>query len=174
MQKFFAMRTGVLCLAMFAVTGIASAQSKVAIINLQRAVLESDEIKKQSTELEAKYKPRQQAAEKLQADLQSISTQLQNGQGKLSPQAEADLQAQGARKQRDLQRIQEDLQADVERDRTAILGKSSQQMQTVVKQLAEAKGYDMVVDSQTTLYFKPALEITTGAIAAYNKAYPAK
>jgi outer membrane protein len=174
MQKFFAVRTGLLCLAMFSIAGIASAQSKIAIINLQRAVLESEEIKKASAELEAKYKPRQQAAEKLQQDLQNIQQQLQTGQGKLAPQAEADLQAQGTRKQRDLQRISEDLQADVERDRNAILSKSSQQMQTVVKQLAEAKGYDVVVDSQTTIYYKAALEITTDAIAAYNKAYPAK
>jgi outer membrane protein len=174
MQKFSAMRTGLLCLTLLSVTGLASAQSKVAIINLQRAVLESDEIKKASSELEAKYKPRQQAAEKLQQDLQSIQQQLQAGQGKLSPQGEADLQAQGTRKQRELTRVTEDLQADVERDRNAILGKSSQQMQTVVKQLAEAKGYDVVVDTQTTVYYKPALEITTEAIAAYNKAYPAK
>jgi outer membrane protein len=174
MQNFFAVRTGLLCLAMLSAAGIAPAQSKIAIINLQRAVLESDEIKKASAELETKYKPRQQAAEKLQQDLQSIQQQLQNGQGKLAPQAEADLQAQGTRKQRELQRISEDLQADVERDRNAILGKSSQQMQTVVKQLAEAKGYDVVVDTQTTIYYKTALEITADAITAYNKAYPAK
>lgn len=174
MFRFFPVRTAVLCLASFALAGLASAQTKVAIINLQRAVLESDEIKKASAELETKYKPRQTAAEKLQQDLASIQQQLQNGQGKLSPQGEAELQAQGTRKQRDLQRISEDLQADVERDRNAILGKSSQQMQAVVKTLAEAKGYDVVVDTQTTIYFKPALEITADAIAAYNKAYPAK
>ncbi len=174
MHRFFAQRAALLCLAALSFAGVASGQSKVAIINLQRAVLESDEIKKASAQLEAKYKPRQQAAEKLQQDLASINQQLQNGQGKLSPQGEADLQGQGQRKQRELQRISEDLQADVERDRNAILGKSSQQMQVVVKQLAEAKGYDVVVDSQTTIYFKPALEITTEAIAAYNKAYPGK
>jgi Skp family chaperone for outer membrane proteins len=30
------------------------------------------------------------------------------------------------------------------------------------------------VDAGQSLYFKPALEITTDVIAAYNKAYPAK
>jgi len=33
---------------------------------------------------------------------------------------------------------------------------------------------DVIVDEQSTLFFKPALEITTDAIAAYDKAYPAK
>jgi hypothetical protein len=32
----------------------------------------------------------------------------------------------------------------------------------------------MVVDISNTVYFKPALEITNDAIAAYDKAYPAK
>ena len=47
-------------------------------------------------------------------------------------------------------------------------------MQEVVKKVAEEKGYDIVVDVSQTLYFKPALDITPDALAAYNKAYPAK
>jgi outer membrane protein len=150
------------------------AQTKVGIINLQRAVLESAEIKKASTELETKYKPRQTAVEKLQKDLQGIQQNLQSNAGKLTPQAEADLTAQGQRKQRELQRLTEDLQADVERDRNDILGRSSQRMQAVVKKVAEAKGLDVVVDISNAVYFKPALEITTESIAAYDKEYPAK
>src|SRR5260370_17156730 len=160
--------------ALMAGAAAGSAQTKVAIINLQRAVLESAEIKKASTELEAKYKPRQTAVEKLQKDLQGIQQNLQTNAGKLTPQDEADLTAQGQRKQRELQRLNEDLTADVERDRNDILGRSSQRMQAVVKKVAEAKGLDVVVDISNTVYFKPALEITTESIAAYDKEYPAK
>jgi len=151
----------------------AAAQTKVAVINLQRAVLESDEIQKASAAMEAKFKPRQQEIEKLQRDLQGIQQQLQAGAGKLTQQAEADLTAQGQRKQRDMQRMSDDLQADVTADRNEVLGKSSQKMSEVVKKLAEEKGYDMVVDVTNTVYFKPAVDITAEALAAYNKAYPA-
>ena len=41
-------------------------------------------------------------------------------------------------------------------------------MAEVVKKLRE-KGYDMVVDMSNTVYFKPALEITAEALAAFNK-----
>ncbi len=169
-----ALRTGLLCFGVFAIAGAASAQSKVAIVNLQKAVLETDEIKKASAAMELKYKPRQQAAQKIEQELQSIQQQLQNGQGKLTPQAEQDLQATGTRRQRELQRLSDDLQAEVTADRNDILQKSSLKMQTVVGKLAEEKGYDVVLDTQVTIHFKPALEITTEAIAAYNKAYPAK
>ena len=160
--------------ALLATASAGSAQTKIAIINLQRAVLESAEIKKASAELEAKYKPKQQAIEKLQREIQAIQQNLQTNAGKLTQQAEADLTAQGQRKQRELTRQTEDLQADVERERNEILGRSSQRMQEVVKKLAEEKGLDVVVDVSNTVYFKPGLEITTESIAAYDKAYPAK
>ena len=160
--------------ALLAAASAGSAQTKIAIINLQRAVLESAEIKKASAELEAKYKPRQQAIEKLQREIQALQQNLQTNAGKLTQQAEADITAQGQRKQRELTRQTEDLQADVERERNDILGRSSQRMQEVVKKLAEEKGFDVVIDISNTVYFKAALEITTESIAAYDKAYPAK
>jgi TolA-binding protein len=88
---------------------VASAQIKVAIINSQASVIETAEIKKAQAELEAKYKPRQAQMEKLQKELADLQNQLQSGQGKLTPQAEQNLQITGQRKQRELQRLTEDL-----------------------------------------------------------------
>ena len=68
----------------------------------------------------------------------------------------------------------EDLQADVERDRNDILQRAGTRMTEVVKKLADEKGFDMVVDTTTVIFSKPAMEITNDAIAAYDKAYPAK
>lgn len=174
MSRRLGVRLFLVCFALASIPRIVSAQTKVAVINLQKAVLDSDEIKKASAALEAKYKPRQAVIEKLQNEIQTIQQQLQTMAGKLTQQAEADLNAQGSKKQRDMQRAVDDLQADVNAERQEILGKSSQKMGEVVKKLAEEKGYDLVVDISNTIYFKPALEITSEALAAYNKAYPAK
>ena len=150
----------------------APAQSKVAIINMQRAVLEANEIKKAANDMQAKFKPRQDELDKLQRDIATIQGQLQSAQ--MTPNQQADLTAEGQRKQREAQRISEDLQADVERERTEILQRAGQRMGDVVKKLSEDKGLDVVVDATTTVFFKPTLEITEEAIAAYNKAYPSK
>jgi outer membrane protein len=152
----------------------ASAQVKVAIINLQKAVLDTAEIQKAQKDLETKYKPRQEKAEALQKELQTIQGQLQTMAGKLTPQAEQELNVQGQRKQRELQRVTEDLQGDVDRERQDILGRSAQRMNDVVKKVAEAKGLDMIVDVSNAVYFKPTLDITAEATAEYNKSYPAK
>jgi outer membrane protein len=162
------------CSALSFLPSFASAQTKIGFINMQRAVLQTAEIQKASAAMEAKYKPRQQALEDAQRDLQNIQQQLQTLAGKLTPQAEADLQAQGQKKQRDMQRMQDDLQADVDAERNEVLSKSMQKMVEVVKKLADEKGLDAVVDVSTNVvvYSKPALDITTDAIAAYDKAYP--
>jgi outer membrane protein len=168
------LRPLLVCSALLLSSQLASAQVKVAVINLQRAVFESAEIKKADAQMQATFKPRQDKIDALNKDLASLSQQLQSSNGKLSPSAEADLQAQGTRKQRDLQRLTDDLQADATAYRNDVLSKSSEKMQAVVKKLAEEKGFDLVVDTTTALYYKEAMDITKDAIAAYDKAYPPK
>jgi outer membrane protein len=168
------LRPLLVCSALIVAAQIAPAQSKVAVINLQDAVFKSAEIQKANDQMQATFKPRQDKIDQLQKEIEALAKQLQSSNGKLSPAAEADLQAQGQRKQRDLQRLSDDLNADATAYRNDILSKSSQKMSDVVKALAEEKGLDLVIDTSTTLYFKPAMDITKDAIAAYDKKYPAK
>lgn len=144
----------------------------VAIINAQKAVADTQEIKKAQATLEAKYRPRQEAIQTLQQQLQSIQQQL--GGPNMTPDKEAQLRADGAQKQKQLQRMGEDLQSDVNAERQDILGRAGRQMAQVVKQIAEARGIDVVIDITNTIYYKPALDITADATAAYDKAYPPK
>jgi outer membrane protein len=159
-------------LATLASLGTATAQLKVAVINSQKAILETEEIKKAQAELTAKYKPRQDQIEKLQKELQDIQNQLQSG--KLNQLGEQELTAQGQKKQRDLQRLQQDVQEDADRDRNDILQRAGTRMQEVVRKLADEKALDIVIDSSNTLFFKPTLDLTNDAVTSYNKAYPVK
>lgn len=146
--------------------------AKVAIINAQKAVADTQEIKKAQATLEAKYKPRQQAIQTLQQQLQSIQQQLSTPN--LAPEKEAQLRSDGTLKQKELQRLGEDLQSDVNNERQDILGRAGRQMTEIVKKIAEERAIDVVIDLTNTLYFKPSLEITAEATAAYDKAYPAR
>ncbi|MCU1295393.1 MAG: outer rane chaperone Skp (OmpH) [Bryobacterales bacterium] len=146
--------------------------AKVAIINAQKAVADTAEIKKAQAALELKFRPRQQAIESLQNELQNIQKQLNTPN--IDPSREAQLRADGTQKQKELQRLGEDLQADVNAERQDILGRSGRQMTEVVKKLAEERGIDVVIDISNTIFFKPALDITAESTAAYDKAYPAK
>jgi outer membrane protein len=160
------------CSAAFLAPASASAQVKVGIVNFQQALLGTSEMKKASNDLMLKYKPQQDQLEKLQKDLNDIQAKLQDP--KTTPATAADLQADGQRKQRDAKRITEDVQAGAEADRNDVLRRGTERMTEVIKKLADEKGLDVVVDSANIVFFKPALEITQEAIAAYDKTYPAK
>ena len=167
-------RFSLILLASMAFAGIASAQTKMGIINMRVAVGETAEFKKSASDFEARMKPKVEEMEKLNRELQSLQQQLETNGAKLTPQAAQDLQIQGQRKQRDLQRLTEDLQAERDRVTNDVVGRVTQRMQEVVKKLAEEKGLDVVVDSNDTVFFKPALDLTKEAVAAYDLAYAPK
>jgi outer membrane protein len=150
--------------------GTATAQVKLAVIDTQKALAQTEDIKKAQTDLEAKFKPRDDQMRKLQKELEDIQTQLNSG--KLNELGTQEMQTEGARKQRELQRVQQDLQEDVQNARTEFLQRASARMQEVVKKVAEEKGLDIVVEGSNTLFYKPSFDITADATTAYNKAYP--
>jgi outer membrane protein len=152
----------------------ASAQVKAGVVSLQKAILETAEIKKAGNDMQVKYKKRQDDLDKAQRELQDIQLQLQSAQGKLSAAGEADLQARGARKEREVKRLEEDLRTDVERDRNEVLQRAQTRMIEIVKKVSDEKGLDMVVEASAVITFKPALDVTNDVVAAYDKAYPAK
>jgi outer membrane protein len=173
MFSMISFRAICVCAAGLAATIVAPAQnaSKIGVINLQRALVETAEIKKAQVDLEAKFRPRTAELEKLQKEMADIQNQLQSG--RVTPQAEQELTARGQRRQREAQRIQEDLQGDVDRERQDILQRAGQRMTEVVRQIADARALDVVVDVTNAVFFRPAIDITNEAIAAYDKAHPA-
>lgn len=159
------------CMPVLQAQAQAPAPTKMAIINAQKAVADTQEIQKAQSDLEVKYRSRQQAIATLQSQLQTLQQQLNTPN--LPPDREAAVRADFTAKQKQLQRIGEDLQSDVNNERTDILGRAGRHMTEVVKKLAEERGFDVVMDVTNTLYFKPGLDITAAATAAYDKAYPA-
>src|ERR1700722_15104837 len=121
-----------MCVAGLVSTPVASAQAKIAFVNWQRALLDTQEFKKIVADLTAKYKPRQDALDKAQRDLVDIQTQSQSAQGKLSPVGQADLEAQGQRKQREVERMSQDIQDDTEKDRNEMVQHVGSRMTEVI------------------------------------------
>jgi len=162
------------CAAALVFSSVASAQAKIAVIDLRRAILETAEIKKASNDLQNKYKGRQEALDKANRELADLEAQMQASQGRLSPQGEADLTARGKRKQTEVQRLSQDLQDDVNHERDAIIQSAGLRMTEIIKKILDERQLDAVVDTTQLVAFKPALEITTEVIAAFDKAFPLK
>lgn len=152
----------------------AMAQSKIGVVDFQRAVTETAEFKKAAVDLEAKYKPVQEKVAKIQQELNDIETQLRSSQGQLSNAGAAELQARGQRKQTEFERRSQDLQEDFEADRDAAVRLVSTRMAEVMKKVATDKGLEMIVDVAAVRYSATALDVTDLAIKGYDAAHPAK
>jgi outer membrane protein len=172
MSHFRLLPTLVFCAAGLFFSSAAVAQTKIGVINLEKALLDTAELKKAMVDLPVKYKPRQDQLDKIQREMQDLQGQLQSG--KLSPAAQADAEARGQQLQRQADRLNQDLQEEVNNDRSEILQRSQSRMYEVVKKIAEEKGLDLVVTNQAAFYFKEATDITADATAGYDKAYPLK
>jgi outer membrane protein len=154
--------------------GSAAAQTKVGIISLQKALQDTAEIKQAQADLEAKFRPKTTELAMMEKDIAKMQADADANQGKFTELAMNELLTKLQRRQRDFQRLGQSVQEEVNRERQDILTKSGARMQEVIKKLSEEKGLDVVVDASTTLYFKPAHDLSAEATAAYDRAYPAK
>lgn len=161
------------CAAALASSSIASAQGKVAVVNFQKAVLDTAEAKKASADLATEFKPRSDELEKVARKLQDDQTMLQNSQGKLSPQAEAELSGNITHGQHLADRLKQDLDDDVQKRRDETIQRLGTRMTEVIAKLRDEKSLDAVFDTAATIAFNKALDLTAEATAAYDKAYPA-
>jgi outer membrane protein len=155
-------------------SGLLSAQAKVAVVSLQRALQETSEIKAAEADLKARFGPRQEELAGMEKEIAKLQQDLEQNQSKYN---EATLQEMSSRlqlRQRQYQRNAQSLQDDVNSVRQDILNRVGQRLQEVIKKVAEEKGLDLVVDGGNTYFFKPALDLTAEVTKAYDLAYPAK
>jgi|SRR5277367_4021664 len=174
MLRFRVLSAFAVCASALVSTSIATAQTKIGVVNFQKAISDTAELKKAQLDLVAKFKPQSDEYAKANQELNDLQTMLQSSQGKLSAAREVDLQSQAQRKQREVERLKEDLDADVQKERDETVQRLGTRMTEVVKKLMDEKGLDAILDSSATVAFKDALNITADATAAYDKAYPVK
>jgi len=172
MLRFRILSAFAMCASALVSASLAQAQAKIGVVNFQKAIADTAELKKAQVDLVAKFKPMSDEYEKANRDLNDIQTMLQNSQGKLSAAKQVDLESQAQRKQREVERLKEDLDADVQKERDETIQRLGTRMTEIVKKLMDDKGLDAIFDSAALVSFKGTLEITADATAAYDKAYP--
>ncbi len=168
------MRPFLLAAAMLVATGAANAQLKVGVVDLQKVLQGTAEIKQAEADLKTRFGPRQDDLGAAEKELARLQQDFETNQSKYTEAALADLSARIQLRQRQYQRNAQALQDEVSRDRQDILSRVGQRLQEIVKKVAEAKALDLVVDAQSSLYSKPALDISADVTAAYDAAYPVK
>lgn len=149
--------------------------TKIAIINMQGAILSTKDGQKAQQELQNKFTPKKSELDKKQADLTALQDQLRKGSATMSDDAKAKIQNDITNGQKTLQRDGEDFDAEVQQEEQKLMGDLWQKMMDVVTKYATQNNYAMVVDvsnQQTVIWADPSTNITAEAVKLYDQAHP--
>jgi outer membrane protein len=154
----------------------AATPTKVAIISVQQAILQTKDGQKASAALQAKFLPKRQELEKKQASIQALQEQMKKGSATMSEEAKNKLAREIDSNQKSLQRDSEDFDADVQQEEGRIMQDLGQKIMDVIIKHATQNGFAMVLDvsNQQTpvLWADPSADITTEVIKLYDAAHP--
>ena len=154
----------------------AAIPGKVAIINIQAALLQCGEGKKAVADLGTKFDPRKTALEKRSNDLKAKIEQLRKGGSTMSDDARNKLMRENDTETKAFQRDEEDLNADIDLEQQKVMNELGAKMMEIVQQYATANGFAMVLnvnEQSPILWHNPATDITTDIIKLYDQAHPA-
>lgn len=155
-------------------TAAPASGTKVAVINIQEAIISTGAGKKALQDLQSKYTPRQQEIQRRQQEVQQLQEQLQKQMTTLSESEQRRMSRELQDKQKILRRMTEDAQSDFNNDRDDIMRRIGQKMVKVIDQYATEHGYSLVIDSgQVPVYYAAkGVNITPEIVKMYDSANP--
>lgn len=158
----------VACAVLFAAP-LAHAESKVAVVDTQRAVMETEDGLRAQATLKKLFDSRQRELDKKQADLQKQREDIEKQRGVLSQEA---LQKRLETWQRDMVQLQTvfvDYNKELQKKQGELTQPIFQKAMGVIRRLASQDGYDVVVDKQAVPYVRSDLDLTDRVIQLYNQ-----
>jgi outer membrane protein len=156
---------------------ITAQPTKIAVINLQQAIISTKDGQKAAKDLEAKFMPKRQEIEKRQAEIGALQNQLRASSNTASEDAKNKLMRDIDAKQKSLQRDGEDASAELDQEQQKLFQEVGGKLMAVLDKFASDNGYAIVIDvsaqSSPVLYASQAVEITRQVIDLYDKNAPA-
>ena len=156
--------------------GAAAGTDKVAVVDIQQAIIGTAEGKQALQDLQKKYQPRETEINQRQDDVQNLQQQLQKQMTTLSADEQRRMQHDLQEKQTVLQRLEQDAQSSFQYDRDTLMRDLGQKMVKVIDQYASGHGYALVIDgSQVPVYYAAkGVDITPEIVKLYDSSHPAQ
>ena len=154
----------------------AQTPTKVAIIHVQNAILQTKDGQKAAGDLQGRFKPKKDSLDKKQADIAALQDTLRKGSATMSEEAKAKLMRDIDANNKSLQRDTEDAQADLDAEQGKIMQELGNKVMAVLEKFATANGYALVLDvsnPQTpVLWASQTIDITGDIVKLYDQANP--
>lgn len=161
----------------FALPAAAPAQdktTKVAILNIQIAIAQSNDGQQAAKQLQDRFGPKRAELEKAQQEINALQDQLRNQQKTLSDDARNKLLRTIDDKTRAFNRTNEDATAEFQQAEQDAINEIGRKMMTVISEHAQKNGFGLVLDVSSpqtpVLYADAEIDITPTVIELYNQA----
>ncbi len=149
-------------------SGAARADMKVAVVDVQRAVMQTEDGLRAQATLKKLFDSRQQELNKKQVDLGKQKEEIDKQAKVMSKDALAKRIEDWQKQMMDLQGVFVEYNKELEKKQKEITEPIFEKVLGIIKRLATTDGYDLVMDKATVAFIRADLDLTDRAIQMYN------
>lgn len=163
-------RSALLLVLLAAVAMPAAAQSKVAVIDVQRVVTESDPGKEVMQRLKGLTDAKSQEGQALQQEMAALQDQFNKQRFTVSEARQAEMSKEIEDKQILIRRFQDDAQREVQEAQRRELGSLEERILPIINQVGQEQGFTLIFNKFQSglVYADEAIDITDDVIRRFN------
>lgn len=152
-----------------AVAGSAWADIKIAVLDYQTALLDSDAAKKYAVDAEKKFAPQLNKLKALETDAKRLQDRLMKDGEKMAQAEYERLELELKQKARDFQIQSQELNEAKATSDNEVLQTLKPKLDKAVEEVLKSGSYDLVIDRNAVVDVKPQLDITLRVIERMNQ-----
>lgn len=162
-----------------AAAAISTAQTptKVAIINIQGAIVATRDGAKARQSIQQKFEPRFKQVEAQNNEIQKLRNQLSTLANTASQEVRDKISREIDNKQKKLQWDTEDLQNDLQQEEGKLVNEIGQRMMQIIDEFSKQQGFALVLDVSSqqspVLWAANGIDITQQIVELYDKRFGA-
>jgi outer membrane protein len=165
-------RAAMLAVIMMALAMPAAAQARIAVIDVQRVVTESDPGKEVMQKLRALSDTKAQQGQTMQKELAALQDQFNKQRFTVSEQRQAEMSKEIEDKQIAIKRFQDDAQRELQDAQRRELGGLEERIMPIINQIGQTDGYTLIFNKFQSglVYADEAVDVTDRVIQTFNTA----
>jgi outer membrane protein len=145
------------------------APTRVAVVDVQRAVMQTEEGLRAQANLKKLFDNRQQELNKKQQDLAKQKEDIEKQAKSISKEAYQKRAEEWQKQMMELQAVFVDYNKEIEKKQKEITDPIIEKLLGVIKRLAADEGYDLVVDRATVAFVRSEFDLTERCVQLYNQ-----
>jgi outer membrane protein len=146
----------------------ARAEMRVAVVDVQRAVMQTEDGLRAQANLKKLFDSRQQELNRKQTELQKQKEEIEKQTRVLSKEALQKRADEWQKQMVELQSVFVEYNKELEKKQKEITDPIFERVMGIVKRLATTENFDLVIDKQTVAYVRTDLDLTDKAVQIYN------